>query len=250
MGKVLIIEDDMGIYELERDYLEIEGFEVDIETNGIDGLNRALNNEYDLILLDIMIPKKDGFAVCRDIRKEKEIPIIMVSAKREDIDKIRGLGLGADDYMIKPFSPAELVARVKSHIQRYNRIRNSLNLIVDVVDPKISAGNLEIMLNSHQVFLGGSEVNLTPREYDILVLLASTPNRVFTKEEVFERIWGIDSLGETSTVMVHINRLRAKIDKQFQEEEYIDTVWGVGYRFHKWDNYKKNIVVNNLCVRL
>lgn len=215
MGKVLIIEDDMGIYELERDYLEIEGFEVDIETNGIDGLNRALNNEYDLILLDIMIPKKDGFAVCRDIRKEKEIPIIMVSAKREDIDKIRGLGLGADDYMIKPFSPAELVARVKSHIQRYNRIRNSLNLIVDVVDPKISAGNLEIMLNSHQVFLGGSEVNLTPREYDILVLLASTPNRVFTKEEVFERIWGIDSLGETSTVMVHINRLRAKIDKQF-----------------------------------
>ena len=239
MGKVLIIEDDMGIYELERDYLEIEGFEVDIETNGIDGLNRALNNEYDLILLDIMIPKKDGFAVCRDIRKEKEIPIIMVSAKREDIDKIRGLGLGADDYMIKPFSPAELVARVKSHIQRYNRIRNSLNLIVDVVDPKISAGNLEIMLNSHQVFLGGSEVNLTPREYDILVLLASTPNRVFTKEEVFERIWGIDSLGETSTVMVHINRLRAKIDKQFQEEEYIDTVWGVGYRFHKWDNYIK-----------
>ncbi len=207
MGKVLIIEDDMGIYELERDYLEIEGFEVDIETNGIDGLNRALNNEYDLILLDIMIPKKDGFSVCRDIRKEKEIPIIMVSAKREDIDKIRGLGLGADDYMIKPFSPAELVARVKSHIQRYNRIRNSLSPMVVAIDPKISAGSLEIMLDSHQVFLGGAEVNLTPREYDILVLLASTPNRVFTKEEVFESIWGIDSLGETSTVMVHINRL-------------------------------------------
>lgn len=193
MGKVLIIEDDMGIYELERDYLEIEGFEVDIETNGIDGLNRALNNEYDLILLDIMIPKKDGFSVCRDIRKEKEIPIIMVSAKREDIDKIRGLGLGADDYMIKPFSPAELVARVKSHIQRYNRIRNSLSPMVVAIDPKISAGSLEIMLDSHQVFLGGAEVNLTPREYDILVLLASTPNRVFTKEEVFESIWGIDS---------------------------------------------------------
>ena len=239
MGKVLIIEDDMGIYELERDYLEIEGFEVDIETNGIDGLNRALNNEYDLILLDIMIPKKDGFSVCRDIRKEKEIPIIMVSAKREDIDKIRGLGLGADDYMIKPFSPAELVARVKSHIQRYNRIRNSLSPMVVAIDPKISAGSLEIMLDSHQVFLGGAEVNLTPREYDILVLLASTPNRVFTKEEVFESIWGIDSLGETSTVMVHINRLRAKIDKQFRDEEYIDTVWGVVYLFHKWDNYKK-----------
>ena len=238
MGKVLIIEDDMGIYELERDYLEIEGYEVDIQTNRVDGLKAALDYEYDLIILDIMIPKKDGFSVCRDIRKEKEIPIIMVSAKREDIDKIRGLGLGADDYMIKPFSPAELVARVKSHIQRYNRIRNSLSPTV-VLDAKITAGSLEILLDSHQVFLGGTEVNLTPREYDILVLLASSPNRVFTKEEVFESIWGIDSLGETSTIMVHINRLRAKIDKQFQNEEYIDTVWGVGYRFHKWDNYIK-----------
>lgn len=228
----------MGIYELERDYLEIEGYEVDIQTNGVDGLAAALEHEYDLIILDIMIPKKDGFSVCRDIRKKKEIPIIMVSAKREDIDKIRGLGLGADDYMIKPFSPAELVARVKSHIQRYNRIRNSLGTTVEI-ESKIAAGSLEILLDSHQVFLGGTEVSLTPREYDILILLASSPNRVFTKEEVFESIWGIDSLGETSTIMVHINRLRAKIDKQFQGEEYIDTVWGVGYRFHKWDNYIK-----------
>jgi two component transcriptional regulator, winged helix family len=238
MKKVLIIEDDMGIYELERDYLEIEGYEVDIQTNGVDGLAAALEHEYDLIILDIMIPKKDGFSVCRDIRKKIEIPIIMVSAKREDIDKIRGLGLGADDYMIKPFSPAELVARVKSHIQRYNRIRNSLGTTVEI-ESKIAAGSLEILLDSHQVFLGGTEVSLTPREYDILILLASSPNRVFTKEEVFESIWGIDSLGETSTIMVHINRLRAKIDKQFQGEEYIDTVWGVGYRFHKWDNYIK-----------
>ena len=238
MKKVLIIEDDMGIYELERDYLEIEGYEVDIQTNGVDGLAAALEHEYDLIILDIMIPKKDGFSVCRDIRKKKEIPIIMVSAKREDIDKIRGLGLGADDYMIKPFSPAELVARVKSHIQRYNRIRNSLGTTVEI-ESKIAAGSLEILLDSHQVFLGGTEVSLTPREYDILILLASSPNRVFTKEGVFESIWGIDSLGETSTIMVHINRLRAKIDKQFQGEEYIDTVWGVGYRFHKWDNYIK-----------
>ena len=238
MKKVLIIEDDMGIYELERDYLEIEGYEVDIQTNGVDGLAAALEHEYDLIILDIMIPKKDGFSVCRDIRKKNEIPIIMVSAKREDIDKIRGLGLGADDYMIKPFSPAELVARVKSHIQRYNRIRNSLGTTVEI-ESKIVAGSLEILLDSHQVFLGGAEVSLTPREYDILILLASSPNRVFTKEEVFESIWGIDSLGETSTIMVHINRLRAKIDKQFQGEEYIDTVWGVGYRFHTWDNYIK-----------
>ena len=243
MKKVLIIEDDMGIYELERDYLEIEGYEVDIQTNGVDGLAAALEHEYDLIILDIMIPKKDGFSVCRDIRKKKEIPIIMVSAKREDIDKIRGLGLGADDYMIKPFSPAELVARVKSHIQRYNRIRNSLGTTVEI-ESKIAAGSLEILLDSHQVFLGGTEVSLTPREYDILILLASSPNRVFTKEEVFESIWGIDSLGETSTIMVHINRLRAKIDKQFQGEEYIDTVWGVGYRFHKWDNVSMETPLN------
>ncbi|ETS91683.1 response regulator transcription factor [Veillonella sp. AS16] len=238
MEKILIIEDDAGIYELERDYLEIEGYEIDIESDGIKGLAAALTKDYSLILLDVMLPGKDGFTICRDIRKEKEIPIIMVSAKREDIDKIRGLGLGADDYMIKPFSPAELVARVKSHIQRFNRVRNMM-VVEETVESKISAGHLEIFLESHQVYLGGVEINLTPREYDILVLLASSPNRVFTKDEVFELVWGIDSLGETSTIMVHINRLRSKIDKQFLDEEYIDTVWGVGYRFHKWDNYIK-----------
>ncbi|WP_282004089.1 response regulator transcription factor [Veillonella denticariosi] len=238
MEKILIIEDDAGIYELERDYLEIEGYEIDIESDGIKGLEAALTKDYSLILLDVMLPGKDGFTICRDIRKEKEIPIIMVSAKREDIDKIRGLGLGADDYMIKPFSPAELVARVKSHIQRFNRVRNMM-VVEETVESKISAGHLEIFLESHQVYLGGVEINLTPREYDILVLLASSPNRVFTKDEVFELVWGIDSLGETSTIMVHINRLRSKIDKQFLDEEYIDTVWGVGYRFHKWDNYIK-----------
>lgn len=238
MEKILIIEDDAGIYELERDYLEIEGYEIDIESDGIKGLEAALTKDYSLILLDVMLPGKDGFTICRDIRKEKEIPIIMVSAKREDIDKIRGLGLGADDYMIKPFSPAELVARVKSHIQRFNRVRNMM-VVEETVESKISAGHLEIFLESHQVYLGGVEINLTPREYDILVLLASSPNRVFTKDEVFELVWEIDSLGETSTIMVHINRLRSKIDKQFLDEEYIDTVWGVGYRFHKWDNYIK-----------
>ena len=238
MEKILIIEDDAGIYELERDYLEIEGYEIDIESDGIKGLEAALTKDYSLILLDVMLPGKDGFTICRDIRKEKEIPIIMVSAKREDIDKIRGLGLGADDYMIKPFSPADVVARVKSHIQRFNRVRNMM-VVEETVESKISAGHLEIFLESHQVYLGGVEINLTPREYDILVLLASSPNRVFTKDEVFELVWGIDSLGETSTIMVHINRLRSKIDKQFLDEEYIDTVWGVGYRFHKWDNYIK-----------
>lgn len=175
MEKILIIEDDAGIYELERDYLEIEGYEIDIESDGIKGLEAALTKDYSLILLDVMLPGKDGFTICRDIRKEKEIPIIMVSAKREDIDKIRGLGLGADDYMIKPFSPAELVARVKSHIQRFNRVRNMM-VVEETVESKISAGHLEIFLESHQVYLGGVEINLTPREYDILVLLASSPN--------------------------------------------------------------------------
>jgi len=236
--KILVIEDDPKISRLLEIELKFEGFDVFFAYDGKEGLNMAKYGSYDLILLDVMLPKMSGMEVCKRIREGSQIPIIMLTAKDEISDKIVGFDYGADDYMIKPFSPAELVARVKSHIQRYNRIRNSLSPTV-VLDAKITAGSLEILLDSHQVFLGGTEVNLTPREYDILVLLASSPNRVFTKEEVFESIWGIDSLGETSTIMVHINRLRAKIDKQFQNEEYIDTVWGVGYRFHKWDNYIK-----------
>lgn len=239
MNRVLIIEDDAGIFELERDYLEIEGFDVDVVTDGATGVEQALRGDYNFIILDIMLPKKDGFSICRDIRKQKEIPIMMVSAKREDIDKVRGLGLGADDYLIKPFSPAELVARVKAHIQRFNRVRDSIAPVSDITEPKISAGELEIKLASHMVLLHGEEVTLTPREYDILILLAANPGRVFTKEEIFEKLWNSESFGETSTVMVHINRLRMKIDKKYGDEEYIDTVWGVGYRFHKWDNYNR-----------
>ena len=238
MKKILIIEDDKGISELERDYLEIEGFEVEIATDGATGVEKAIQNDYSCIILDIMLPKKDGFSICKDIRMEKEVPIVMVSAKREDIDKIRGLGIGADDYLTKPFSPVELVARVKSHIQRFERILASTASSSVVEEPKITAGHLEINLASHMVLLHDEVVPLTPREYEILVLLATHPSRVFTKEEIYERLWEADSYGETSTVMVHVNRLRIKVDKKYNGEQYIDTVWGVGYRFHQWENYK------------
>ncbi|VTY44760.1 response regulator transcription factor [Veillonella atypica] len=238
MKKILIIEDDKGISELERDYLEIEGFEVEIATDGVTGIEKAIQNDYSCIILDIMLPKKDGFSICKDIRMKKEVPILMVSAKREDIDKIRGLGIGADDYLTKPFSPAELVARVKSHIQRFERILASTASPAKVEEPKITAGHLEINLASRMVLLHDEVVPLTPREYEILVLLAMHPSRVFTKEEIYERLWEADSFGETSTVMVHVNRLRIKVDKKYNGEQYIDTVWGVGYRFHQWENYK------------
>ena len=235
---ILVVDDEKEIADVIELYLKNDQYNVLKFYTGQEALDCIASTKIDLAILDIMLPDVDGFQILKQIREKYTFPVIMLTAKTEYMDKITGLTLGADDYMIKPFSPAELVARVKSHIQRYNRIRNSLSPTV-VLDAKITAGSLEILLDSHQVFLGGTEVNLTPREYDILVLLASSPNRVFTKEEVFESIWGIDSLGETSTIMVHINRLRAKIDKQFQNEEYIDTVWGVGYRFHKWDNYIK-----------
>lgn len=234
MKRILIIEDDAAIAELERDYLEVEGFSIDWNDNGQKGLRSALDNEYDLILLDVMLPSLDGFAVCRAIRKEKEVPIVMVTAKRDDIDKIRGLGLGVDDYIIKPFNPAEMVARVKAHIQRFERIRQSVKPTQEDTISILQAGPMTIDTDSHAVYILGDEIALTPREYDILVFLASYPGRAFTKDELFEQVWGMDSMGETSTVMVHIKRLREKIKLPNSGVQFIETVWGVGYRFHKW----------------
>ena len=237
MKRILIIEDDSPIAELERDYLELEGYQIHHVIEGQEGLKQALSGQFDLIILDIMLPGLDGFSLCRQLRKELEVPIIMVSAKREDMDKIRGLGVGADDYIVKPFNPSELVARVKARLNRFERVRHMDDRSL-YHGGSIVAGHLEIHMDLHQVYLGGLEINLTPREYDILLLLASNPNRVFRKDEIFERLWGLDALGEVGTVMTHINRLRSKIDKQYNNEEYIDTVCGIGYRFHKWDNYK------------
>lgn len=235
MKRILIIEDDASIAELERDYLEIEGFDIQWVDNGQTGLRKALDEDFSLILLDVMLPGLDGFAVCRAIRKEKETPIMMVTAKREDIDKIRGLGLGADDYMIKPFNPAEMVARVKAHIQRYERVSRAAVPVEDKVKSTIiTAGPMVIDQDSRIVTIDDVVIALTPREYDILLLLASNAGRVFTKEEIFERVWGLDAMGETSTIMVHVKRLREKIELPNRNVQLVETVWGVGYRFHKW----------------
>lgn len=229
MKNILIIEDDKNIAELERDYLEANGFEVTIIDAGNTGLKEALNGNYDLILLDLMLPGMDGFSVCREIRGQKDTPILMVSARRDDIDKIRGFGLGADDYMVKPFSPSELVARVKAHIARYERLTTK-----SAIPPHriIAVRDLEIDLDARRVYLDHKEIILKHKEFDLLGFLAENPNIVFSKDTLFDRIWGIDSMGDTSTVVVHINRIREKIEADSSNPQYIETVWGAGYRFH------------------
>jgi len=225
--KVLIIEDDVSIAELERDYLEINGFEVTIENTGDKGLVKAKQNQYDLIILDLMLPIIDGFEICRQIRSLKNTPIIMVSAKKEDIDKIRGLGLGADDFMTKPFSPNELVARARAHISRFERLTQGEQSKND----KIEIRGLSMDKSSRRVLINEKEVILTTKEFDLLVYLAANPNRVFTKEELFGKIWGIDSQGDLPTVTVHIRKIREKIEIDPSNPQYIETIWGVGYRF-------------------
>lgn len=227
MKKILIIEDDKSIAELERDYLEIEGFSVDTALTGQDGLNKALfNNEIDLVLLDLMLPGVNGFQICKEIRTKKDIPILMVSAKKEDIDKIRGFGLGADDFIVKPFIPSELVARVKAHLSRYERLIGK-----ETRNESIMIRGLRIEQDARQVFVNDHEVFLTAKEFDILTFLSLNPNHVFSREQLFEKLWGYDSLGDISTVTVHIRKIREKIETDPSNPQYIETVWGAGYRF-------------------
>lgn len=227
MKQVLIIEDDNNIAALERDYLQLNGFKVDIEQEGVSGLKKALLGIYDVVVVDLMLPGKDGYGIVKEIRDKFEIPIIIVSAKNEDIDKIRGLGFGADDYLTKPFSPAELVARIKSHIIRYERLSGK-KVTLELISHKA----MEIQTDSHKVFVNGKEVLLTTKEYELLVFLASNPNIVFTKDQIFSNIWGEDYCGDTATVAVHIQKLRKKIEKDSGNPDYIETIWGTGYRFN------------------
>jgi DNA-binding response OmpR family regulator len=227
MKKILIIEDEKSIAELERDYLEINGYETDIVLTGDFGLQMALTRDYDLILLDVMLPNIDGFEICRKVRKTKDIPIIMVTAKKEEIDKIRGLGLGADDYLVKPFSPNEMVARVKAHLSRYERLSMKQKPEPSTLDIR----GLSINRSDRRVFVNNKEVIFTTKELDILIFLVMNPNQVFSKEHLFERIWGYDSAGDISTVTVHIRKIREKIEHNPSNPEYIETVWGAGYRF-------------------
>ncbi len=227
MKRVLIIEDDARIAEVERDYLEANEFEVEIASDGRSGLTLALSGGFDLILLDIMLPGLNGFNVCKKLRAEIETPILMVSAKREDVDKIRGLGLGADDYIVKPFSPSELTARVKAHIARYERLTGGKSN-----EHVIRAGGLELNVDARRVFVDGREIKLTHLEFDLLNFLAQNPNVVFNREQLFEKIWGLEALGDSATVTVHINRLREKIEGDPSRPKYIETIWGAGYRFN------------------
>lgn len=227
MARILIIEDETAIAELERDYLELSGHEVTIADDGVQGKKKALEERYDLVILDLMLPGCDGFEICKAIREAKDIPVLMVSAKKDEVDKIRGLGLGADDYMTKPFSPSELVARVKAHLQRYERLVGSGIRENKIVETR----GLRIDKTARRVFVNGEEKPFTTKEFDLLTYLAENPNRVFSKDELFREIWDMDSVGDIATVTVHIKKVREKIETDTSNPQYIETIWGVGYRF-------------------
>ena len=227
MSKILIVEDEEAIADLEKDYLELSGFTVEIENLGDVGLRRALDEDFDIIILDLMIPNVDGFEICKRVREVKNTPIIMVSAKKDDIDKIRGLGLGADDYMTKPFSPSELVARVKAHLLRYQRLIGSAQQENDIIEIR----GLKIDKTARRVYVDDEEKIFTTKEFDLLAFLAENPNHVYKKEELFSEIWDMESVGDIATVTVHIKKIREKIEKNTSKPEYIETIWGVGYRF-------------------
>lgn len=228
MQRILIVEDDEAIAQLEKDYLEVNNYEVTVENNGEVGLKRAIEGDYDLFILDLMLPQMDGFEVCQKIREVKNTPILLVSAKKDDIDKIRGLGLGADDYITKPFSPGELVARVKAHMSRFERLVGS-----NAPGKKnvIEIRGLRIDTDSRIVSVNGEDVQLSSKEFEILLFLVENPNRVISKEELFQAIWGQASFGDSKTVTVHIKKVREKIEIDSSKPQYIETIWGIGYRF-------------------
>ena len=227
MSRILIVEDEVAIADLEKDYLELSGFEVEIENDGTKGLERALHEEFDLFILDLMLPGVDGFEICKKIRETKNTPILMVSAKKDDIDKIRGLGLGADDYVTKPFSPSELVARMMAHLARYERLIGSNMPQNDIIEIR----GIKIDKTARRVWVNGEEKQFTTKEFDLLTFLAENPNHVFTKEELFRKIWDMESIGDIATVTVHIKKIREKIEMNTNKPQYIETIWGVGYRF-------------------
>ena len=226
MAKILIIEDDRAISDIERDYLELSGFETETAYDGVDGLNKGLAGGHDLILLDLMLPGLDGFTICKKLREKIDIPILMVTARTQDIDKIRGLGFGADDYIEKPFSPSVLVARIKANLAQYERLRP----VVKKDESVVKAGPFVMEADKRTALLDGRELNLKNKEFELLLFLLRHPNQVFSREDLYEMIWGLESMGDNITVAVHINRLREKVEADPSSPEYIQTVWGVGYR--------------------
>jgi DNA-binding response OmpR family regulator len=227
MKKVLVIEDDADIAELEKDYLQLNGYHAEVVHDGAQGLKKAVSGHFDIVVVDLMLPGKSGYEIIREVRRKFEIPVVVVSAKGEDIDKIRGLDIGADDYLTKPFSPAEFMARIKSHLKRYERLKGS----ADHRETILHRG-LEINTASHQVFVNGREVQLTTKEYEILTFMASHPNIVFSKERLMDAVWGDEYYGDTATIAVHIQKIRKKIEADPTTPTYIETLWGTGYRFN------------------
>lgn len=226
MKKILIIEDDAAIAAIERDYLKINQLDTEIAADGPTGLARGSSGEFDLVLLDLMLPGMDGFTICRKLRETTNVPILIVTARQEDIDKIRGLGLGADDYIEKPFSPGVLAARVKAHLARYERLTKPSG-----ASAEINLGGISLNTSTHRVFVSGKEVELKNKEYEMLLFFMLNADIVFSREELYEKIWSMDAMGDNATVAVHINRLREKIEKNPSSPQYIQTVWGAGYRF-------------------
>jgi len=226
MYRILIVEDDLAIATIIEEYLRFDGFSVSIASEGPAGLSKGLSGMFDLILLDVMLPGMDGLTVCRKLRKTLDIPILMVSARQEDIDKIKALGLGADDYIEKPFIPSVLIAKIKAHITRYERLKNTTKRTA-----RITMGGIVIDTDTHRVFLDNQEIDLKNKEYELLLFFMLHPGSVFSRESLYEEIWGMDALGDNTTVAVHINRLREKIEKDPSNPRHIQTVWGVGYRF-------------------
>lgn len=229
MTRLLIAEDDPEIAMLERDYLEVEGYDVTVVDNGQQAVTEALNGDYSLLLLDLMLPGCSGYDVCRLIRDRIDVPILMVTARTESVDKIRGLGLGADDYIAKPFDPAELVARVKAHLSRYARLTGGGQGEPEVLD----LGRVQILPRSWRVLKDGQEVKMPNREFALLRFLAEHPNTVFSKEKLFETIWGYEYVGDSATVTVHIGRIRDKVEDDPAHPSLIETVWGAGYRLNR-----------------
>ncbi len=225
MAKILIIEDDTDIAAIERDYLELSGYQVSVCTDGASGLSAALEQPFDLLLLDLMLPEVDGFTICRKVREVKDIPILMVTALGKDVDKIRGLGYGADDYIEKPFSPSVLVARVKAHLAQYRRLKPSA-----AETTLLTVGPLTADTACHQITKNGAAVPLKNKEYELLLFLMRHPGQVFSREDLYEMIWGLESLGDNITVAVHMKRLREKIEDDPAHPQLLQTVWGVGYR--------------------
>ena len=231
MARVLIIDQDRMIAAIERDFLETNGFDVAVAMTGKEGMKIFDGGDIEAVILDVDLSDTDGFLLCRKLRAVSNVPILFITARDALEDKVKGLGLGADDYIVKPFNPSEMIARLKAQLDIHERLLGSQRTEADNSKPDIQIGDLRIFVKRHQVFRGSREISLTGKEFNLLLFLARHPNQVFSKKYLFEMIWHLDALGELATVTVHVNRLRDKLNEVEPPFTAIETVWGNGYRF-------------------